>query len=137
MTRYLLDTSICVFLFRQKYGIAERLSKLNPRQCYISEITIAELKYGAYKSNRTEENLRLIDDLLEYVNVVPFVEAIDIYAKEKHRLRVQGTPVEDFDLLIAASAIQCGAVLVTDNTKHFVNIEGLTLENWVNRNAIQ
>lgn len=133
MKRYLLDTCICVFLFRQKFGIAEKLSKLNSTQCYISEVTIAELKYGAYKSNRIEENLKLIDELIEKVNIVPFAESIDIYAKEKNRLRAQGTPIDDFDLLIASSAIQTNAILVTDNTKHFVNIDGLTLENWVER----
>ena len=52
MTRYLLDTCICVFLFRQKYNVAEKLSKLDPSQCYVSEVTIAELTYGAYKSNK-------------------------------------------------------------------------------------
>lgn len=133
MKRYLLDTCICVFLFRQKFGIAEKLSKLNSTQCYISEVTIAELKFGAYKSNRIEENLRLIDELIEKVNIVPFAESIDIYAKEKNRLRAQGTPIDDFDLLIASSAIQTNAILITDNTKHFVNIDGLTFENWVER----
>lgn len=133
MKRYLLDTCICVFLFRQKYDIAQRLSQLAPAQCYISEVTLAELKYGAHKSNRVEENLKLIDELVEHVNVVPFGESIDFYAKEKNRLRAQGTPIEDFDLLIAAAAIQSGAILVTDNTKHFINIEGLTLENWIVR----
>ncbi len=133
MTRYLLDTCICVFLFRQKYGVAERLSQLNPAQCYVSEVTLAELRYGAYKSDRVEENLELIDELAERVNIVPFAESIDFFAKEKNRLRAQGTPIEDFDLLIAAAAVQSGAVLVTDNTKHFIHIEGLTLENWIAR----
>lgn len=133
MKCYLLDTCICVFLFRQQYGIEEKLAQLNPSQCYISEVTIAELKVGAYKSNRTEENLKLINDLIEKVNIVPFAESIEIYAKEKNRLRVQGTPIDDFDLLIASAAIQSNAILVTDNTKHFVNVSGITLENWVTR----
>jgi tRNA(fMet)-specific endonuclease VapC len=90
MNLYLLDTSICVFLFRQKYGIAEKLSALSPSQCYISEVTIAELKYGAYKSNRTEDNLRLVDQLVSEVNVVPFAESIEFFAKEKTRLRAMG-----------------------------------------------
>lgn len=47
MTRYLLDTCICVFLFRQKYNVAEKLSKLDPSQCYVSEVTIAILTNGA------------------------------------------------------------------------------------------
>lgn len=133
MTRYLLDTCICVFLFRQKYGIAEKLSKLNPEQCYISEITIAELKYGAYKSNRVDENLRLIDEFVAVVNVVPFAESIDVFAKEKVRLTSQGTPMDDFDLLIGAAAVQQDLILVTDNVRHFKNIQGLTIENWVER----
>ncbi len=96
-------------------------------------MTLAELRYGAYKSDRVEENLELIDELSERGNIVPIAESIDFFAKEKNRLRAQGTPIEDFDLLIAAAAVQREAVLVTDNTKHFIHIEGLTLENWVAR----
>lgn len=83
MKQYLLDTSICVFLFRNKSGIKECLEKIGKSQCYISEITIAELTYGAYKSNRVNENLHLIDRFVSEVQVVPFVEAIDFYAQEK------------------------------------------------------
>ena len=106
---------------------------MNPEQCYISEITIAELKYGAYKSNRIDENLQLIDELVAAVNVVPFAESIDVFAKEKVRLMSQGTPIDDFDLLIGAAAVQQELILVTDNVKHFKNIQGLVIENWVER----
>lgn len=82
MTRYLLDTCICVFLFRQKYNVAEKLSKLDPSQCYVSEVTIAELTYGAYKSNKIEENLRLINEFTSVVNVVPFAESIDVFLEK-------------------------------------------------------
>lgn len=133
MKQYLLDTSICVFLFRNKFGIKECLEKIGKSQCYISEITIAELTYGAYKSNRVNENLHLIDRFVSEVQVVPFVEAIDFYAQEKNRLRALGTPVEDFDLLIAASARVRDLILVTDNVRHFQNISGLEVENWVKR----
>ena len=133
MKRYLLDTCICVFLFRQKYGVAEKLAKLNPEQCYVSEVTIAELTYGAYKSDRVEENLQLIEELVSVINVIPFAESIEIYAKEKVRLRALGTPIDDFDLLIAAAAVQQELILVTDNVKHFKNIQGLVIENWVER----
>lgn len=133
MTRFLLDTCICVFLFRQKYGVAEKLAKLNPEQCYVSEVTIAELTYGAYKSDRVEENLQLIEELVSVINVIPFAESIEIYAKEKVRLRALGTPIDDFDLLIAAAAVQQELILVTDNVRHFKNIQGLVIENWVER----
>lgn len=79
------------------------------------------------------ENLHLIDRFVSEVQVIPFVEAIDFYAQEKNRLRALGTPVEDFDLLIAASARVRDLILVTDNVRHFQNISGLEVENWVKR----
>lgn len=66
MNRYLLDTNICVFLFRRKYGIAEKLQKIGAVQC----VTIAELKYGAYKSDRIKENLDLIERFVKQINIV-------------------------------------------------------------------
>ena len=99
----------------------------------ISEITIAELKYGTYKSNRTEENLNLIRRFLDKVNIVSFGESIDVYTNEKNLLYKSGQPIEDFDLLIASAAKARGLVLVTDNVKHFKNVSDLDLENWVER----
>jgi len=55
---------------------------------------------------------------------------LDSYAQEKARLRKQGTPLDDFDLLIGASAVANNLILVTNNVKHFERIEGITIENW-------
>lgn len=133
MNGYLLDTCICVFLFRNKYNIEKRLNQIGYKDCYVSEVTLAELRYGAYKSDRTEQNLDLIERFSEKVNIVPFVETIDFYAKEKNRLNKQGTPIEDFDLLIASAAVARKLTLVTDNLKHFKNVQGIVVENWVVR----
>ena len=133
MKQYLLDTCICVFLFRQKFEIAEKLVGIGASQCFVSEVTIVELKYGAYKSNRLKENLDLIDRFISKINIVLFAESVDFFAQEKNRLRSLGTPVEDFDLLIASSACFRNLILVMDNLKHFKNIKGLMVENWVER----
>lgn len=133
MNGYLLDTCICVFLFRNKYNVEEKLNQIGYKDCYVSEVTLAELHYGAYKSDRTEQNLDLIERFSEKVNIVPFVETIDFYAKEKNRLNKQGTPIEDFDLLIASAASARKLTLVTDNLKHFKNVQGIVVENWVVR----
>jgi len=133
MNGYLLDTCICVFLFRNKYNIEKRLNQIGYKDCYVSEVTLAELRYGAYKSDRTEQNLDLIERFSEKVNIVPFAETIDFYAKEKNRLNKQGTPIEDFDLLIASAASSRKLTLVTDNLKHFKNVQGIVVENWVVR----
>lgn len=75
----------------------------------------------------------MIEELVSVINVIPFAESIEIYAKEKVRLRALGTPIDDFDLLIAAAAVQQELILVTDNVRLFKNIQGLVIENWVER----
>ena len=133
MKGYLLDTNICVFLFRKQFDIEERLNAVGLKNCFISEVTIAELMYGAYKSNRIEENETLVRRFIERVKIVSFAESIMHYAKDKNTLRANGTPIDDFDVLIAASAKARNLVLVTDNIKHFKNVPNLSIENWVER----
>ena len=82
---------------------------------------------------RVKENLELLERFVRRVNIVPFADSIDFFAQEKNRLRTLGIPIDDFDLLIAASAYANNLVLVTDNLKHFQNIKGLMVENWVKR----
>lgn len=133
MKQYLLDSNICAFLFRNKYGVSAKLLKVGTASCCVSDITVAELKYGACKSGRLEENMQLIDDLTAAIDVLPFTKATDVFAFTKNELRRKGLLVEDFDVAIASIAMFYGLTLVTDNTKHFQNINGLKIENWVER----
>lgn len=67
---------------------------------------------------------------------MPITGALDLYASEKVRLRLAGTPAEDnFDLLIGCSAIVHNMVMVTDNLKDFQNLTGIILQNWIERNV--
>ncbi len=131
--QYLLDTNICVFILRQKFGVGERVLQAGVSNCFISELTYAELLYGAEFSDYPENNKALVDRFLSRIRVVPIKDAIPLFAKEKARLRKAGTMVEDFDLLIGTTAVQGGFTMVTENTRHFQNIEGIQLENWVVR----
>lgn len=133
MTNYLLDTSICIYLFRGRKEVAEKLQAISSDNCFISDVTLAELYYGAYKSASPEKNKCLIDSLVKHICVVPLQEYAKTYAQEKNILRQSGTLIEDFDLLIAAAAKYRGYTLVTDNLKHFERVQGLTIENWINR----
>ena len=68
------------------------------------------------------------------IRVLPIYSAIDIAAHEKVRLRLAGTPCDDnFDLLIACTAIANDLICVTDNSKDFFRFQGIRLENWINR----
>ena len=131
--QYLLDTNICVFILRQKYGVGERMLQAGVSNCFISELTYAELLYGAECSDNPEKNKTLISRFLSRIRVVPIKDAIPLFAKEKARLRKDGTLVEDFDLLIGTTAVKEGLTMVTENTRHFQNIDGIQLDNWVVR----
>ena len=131
MKKYLLDTSICVFLFRDNHDVAQRMNKIGRERCFICDVVLAELRYGAYKSDRTVENLKLIDDFVREIKVLPFADSIDVYAQEKLCLKNAGKPIEDFDLLIGCAAKAAGLTVVTHNVKHFSHIDGLDIEDWV------
>ena len=133
MTGYLLDTNICIFAMRDKYGVNEQLERISPQQCYVSDVTVMELRFGAYKSEKREENLRIVNDFLSKVKVVPFAAAIDVFCLEKLRLQSLGTPIEDYDLFIGCAAKAAGLTMVTDNVQHLSRIEGLEVENWIQR----
>lgn len=133
MRRYLLDTSIVAFLFRGKYGIGQHLSKLGAERCCVSDVTVAELTYGAYHSDRVQWNLDMIYRFTEMVTVVPFATGVDEYGRQKDRLVKMGQMIEDFDLFIGCTAVANGLVMVTDNEKHFARIEGIEIENWVDK----
>ena len=134
MKRYLLDTSIVAFLFRGKYGIGQHLGKLGAEQCFVSDVTVAELTYGAYHSDHVQRNLEMLEQFTKMVTVVPFASGIDEYGRQKDRLVKSGMMIEDFDLFIGCTAVANGLVMVTDNVKHFARIEGIELEDWVDRN---
>lgn len=131
MNKYLLDTNIVIFLFRQKFQIQEKMAFVGLQNCSVSEITLAELKIGAESSADPAKNHALINLLTETVTVLPISKVLDVFASEKVRLNRAGTPMHDhFDVLIAATALVYNLVLVTNNTRHFVVYEGLEVEDW-------
>lgn len=133
---YLLDTNICIFYLRGRYRIDQLIDKVGWENCYISEITELELKMGVELSMQKDgiDRSEQLNQFLSDINVLPINGAIDIAASEKVRLRLAGTPCDDnFDLLIACTAIANEMVCVTDNTKDFHRFRDIGLENWVVR----
>jgi len=132
--KYLLDTNICVFFFRNKFNIARVLLEKGYENCCVSEITVAELRYGAENSANPRKHHGLVDTFLQRITTIPITNSIRIYAKEKVRLKRTGKPLDDeFDLLIGATAIQNDLILVTDNEKDFNRFTDIHIENWVKR----
>lgn len=133
MKKYLLDTNICIFLMKGKYGVKERIVSVGIENCFMSVITLAELYFGAAFSGHKEEKMVAVSELEELFDILSIRTALDIFADDKAFLRHEGLLIDDFDLLIGATAKANQMVLVTDNVKHLSRIPDIQIENWVVR----
>ncbi len=111
----------------------ERFNKIGFKNCYISEITLAELQYGAECSSRPVEHKKSIEEFISQLTIIPIFSALNIYAKEKAELRKLGNMIDDFDILIGSTAIVNKMILVTDNERHFNRLNNIIIENWIER----
>jgi len=130
---FLLDTNICVHFFRGRFQLANKLSTIGFENCAISEITLAELVFGAESSSNPEKNIKLIEEFEMDVKVLPILDAIPLYAKEKVRLRKSGLMISDFDLLIGCTSVEKELMMVTENVREFKRISNIRIENWIVR----
>lgn len=112
------------------YDLDKKFESVKIENCFISEVTLAELKYGVENSKSPPKNQKALDNFLTGIQILPIFEAIDTYAKEKARLRKSGRMIDDFDLLIGTTAVSFDLTMVTNNTSHFENLKNIKLENW-------
>jgi predicted nucleic acid-binding protein len=132
MAKLLLDSDILIYFLKGRKEVVEQVAKYTPDDLLTSRINYTELLYGAYNSVHTERNLRTIVPFLDNFEILEFDKvASEIFAKEKARLKKSGTMIADMDLMIASIAIANGIALVSNNTKHFERIKGLTLVRWI------
>ncbi|MBI4491778.1 MAG: PIN domain-containing protein [Chloroflexi bacterium] len=129
--KFLLDTDTCVFWLRGQTPVRDRLVREGSPTVAISIITLAELRYGAACSARPEANHQAIDAFLSGIALLGIDPATArAFADIKAGLRAEGRLIEDFDLVIAATATVHGLTLVTNNVEHFGRVSNLRLENW-------
>lgn len=128
----MLDTNICIYTIKQKpIEVLSRFKEELPDGLCISAITLAELKHGVEKSARPERNELALAQFLTALTVVPFDDLAAVeYGKICAELQKQGKPIGTMDMLIAASAVSLDMTLVTNNTREFIRVSGLSLENW-------
>lgn len=131
--KYLLDTNICVAMIRNLFNTRTKASEIGRNNCCISEITIAELYYGAYKSNNLLKHFNEVSRLKDRYEVISVSSSLDAFGQLKADMERTGNKIDDFDLLIGATAITHDFIMVTDNVKHLGKIPGIQVENWIER----
>jgi tRNA(fMet)-specific endonuclease VapC len=127
----MLDTDTSSYLIRENdASLAEKIMGHEKDHFCISSVTYAELRFGALKKGSEKLNSR-IRHFIGLVHIIDFGNgAAEEYAKIRLALEKNGTPIGNLDMLIASCAIAMGAVLVTNNQRHFSLVPGLVLENW-------
>lgn len=131
--KYLLDTNICIALLRGNREIAQKLINIGEGNSFLSVITLYELMFGAYYSMHEGQEVPKVKLFIERFPIVSLLDSAEEYAIVKTQLRSSGILIDEFDLLIAATALSGDYILVTDNMKHFQRIADLKIENWVKR----
>ncbi len=131
---HMLDTDIASYLIKGKSPAAEsRLAAIIPSMVCISVMTRAELQYGMKRLPPDHRLHLVVSHFLKTVRTLPWnAEAADWYAGIRHQLVNTGQPIGELDMMIAAHSLSVGAVLVTNNQRHYERIEApLILENWM------
>jgi tRNA(fMet)-specific endonuclease VapC len=128
---YLLDTDTLIYSLKGDQTVVDNFRRHAEDPKAVSVITYGELVFGASCSQRVTENLAKVHRLKEVFPVIDVSPAImETFGTLKADLRKNGTPVDDFDLLIGATALTLGYCVVTNNERHFSKIPGLDVVNW-------
>lgn len=133
MNKFLLDTNICIYFIKGLFNLRSKFEEVGPENCFISEITLAELKFGVEKSQAKKKNHQVLENFLSGIQIMPIFPVLDIYASEKARLQKSGEVIDDFDLLIGATAVSFDLIMVTNNTNHFKRIKDIKLVDWTSK----
>jgi tRNA(fMet)-specific endonuclease VapC len=128
---YLLDTDFCINVLRRRGSAVDQLSRLAPRDCAVSTVTVFELYSGLRRSLNPAAELVKVDEFLRLFLLLPFDPAAARAAADiRAALETKGTPIGPYDLLIAGQAISNGLTLITGNTMEFERVPGLRLVSW-------
>lgn len=129
---YLLDTNVCIRLLNGRAPhVVRRLQQHSPMDVALCSVVKADLIYGAYRSNRVAENLRLLERFFAPFASLPFDDrCADVYGRVRADLARAGVLIGPNDTMIAAIAVAHNLTLVTANTQEFERVIGLAVENW-------
>jgi tRNA(fMet)-specific endonuclease VapC len=129
---YLFDTNACIHLMKLREPLAGRARDAGPSAIAISAITLAEMWFGAAKSQHPRRSRADQDAFLAPFRVLDFdAAAADCYAHARAHLAAKGQPIGDRDLMIAAIAVANRLIVVTSNISEFARVPGVVVEDWM------
>ena len=130
--KYMLDTNICIYCIKKSPdNVFRHLQDCEIGEVVISAITYSELRYGVANSSDPERNGLALAEFLSPLEILDYTSDVaNVYGSIRSLLKRRGKLIGPLDLLIAAHAVRLQLTLVTNNTREFSRISGLTIENW-------
>ena len=131
--RYVLDANVAVAALNGVERVRGQLAAVPGAEVGLPVVAVAELLFGAWKSRRRDENLQRIAALRRSISTLSLTDGtIHLYGQTRASLETRGIVKSDFDLLIACTAMDLNAVLVTnDRALLDGSISGLRTEDWL------
>ncbi|WP_016952719.1 type II toxin-antitoxin system VapC family toxin [Anabaena sp. PCC 7108] len=129
---YLLDTCVVSDFVKGEESTLKKLKSISPADIFISSLTVMELKYGlAINPQRAVKIQPLIETFLDSITILTFgSKEAEQSAEIRSFLKISGSPIGAYDVLIAATAITHNHIVVTSNVREFQRVPNLQIENW-------
>ena len=130
---YIVDSNTCIYFMNGKYpSVRDKFLSISPKDIKISSVVKGELLLGAFKSQAREQTTKKVEKFLKPFDVIDFTDKMSYdYAEIRAALEKSGNSIGANDLLIAATALNQKAILVTHNIDEFSRIQSLEIEDWV------
>ena len=129
---HLIDTNICIYLINgSSKNLQQKIESFHPYEIAVSAISVAELEYGASKSQHVGLNRTTLHKFLSAFEILPFDDRdAESFGIIRAHLEKMGTPIGAYDMQIAAQGIARGIIVVTNNVREFERVPSLHVENW-------
>ncbi|MEX2316693.1 MAG: type II toxin-antitoxin system VapC family toxin [Pirellulales bacterium] len=124
----MLDTNIMIALIDREISVRDRVAAAD--EVLIPSPVFGELYFGAFNSERIQDNLARVDDYVRWYPSIPITaETARIYGAIRKDLQTKGKPIPENDIWIAAAAKQTSTIVATRDD-HFDAIDGIAVEKW-------
>ncbi|MEH2307911.1 type II toxin-antitoxin system VapC family toxin [Nostoc sp.] len=129
---YLLDTCVISDFVKGEENTLKRIKLISPTEIFVSSLTVMEVKYGlTINPQRAVKIQSTIEILLGSITILPFdSKEAEQAAQIRSFLKLAGSPIGFYDVLIAATAVINNHIVVTSNVREFQRVPNLQIENW-------
>ncbi len=131
MLKFMLDTNICIFTIKNRPEHVRAAFRRSHGLMCISSVTLMELIYGAEKSLHVQRNLEVVESFAARLEVLDYDSFAAAHTGQlRAELARLGMPIGAYDQMIAGHARSKGLILVSNNTREFMRVPGLRIEDW-------